>query len=235
MRRAISACGVALACALVEPAIAQHEEERGVPIVEASYHLPVFQNDYVNLLKIVVPPGKTTGYHIHTRDSVSVTIAPADMTNQPLGAPSAGPPQRGEAGRASFVAYTKEGPRTHKATNVGTTPFHTVTVIFNSAQPYRFTPLPRNVAGYTQLMDNERARGWRLVLEPGQSAPAITQAAPGIRIVVVGGELAESVSGRPDRAMSPNTGEFFWQDAGITRAVRNTGKTRLEFVELELK
>ena len=84
-------------------------------------------------------------------------------------------------------------------------------------------------------MDNERARGSRLVLESGKSAPAITQAAPGIRIVVNGGELVESVSGPPDRATSPKMGEFFWQDAGVTRAVRNTGTTRLELVEFEIR
>jgi hypothetical protein len=59
-------------------------------------------------------------------------------------------------------------------------------------------------------MDNERARGWRLVLESGRSVPAITQAGPGIRIVVSGGELVESVTGQPDRAMRPKIGEFFW-------------------------
>ena len=230
----MSACFVALACALVQAAAAQ-EEERGVPIVDAPYHLPVFRNEYVTLLTVFVPPGKTTGYHIHTGDSVTVNIEPADMTNQPLGAPAAGPPQRGESGRATFTAYTKDGPRTHKATNVGTMPFHTISVIFNSAQPYRFAPRARNGPGYTQIMDNERARAWRLVLEPGQAALPVTQSAPGIRVVVAGGDLTESVPGRPDRAMSPRTGDFFWQDAGVTRAVRNTGRTRLELVELELK
>ena len=53
--------------------------------------------------------------------------------------------------------------------------------------------------------------------------------------MVSGGELVESVSGQPDRAMSPKMGEFFWQDAGVTRAVRNTGSTRLELVEFEIK
>jgi hypothetical protein len=128
----------------------------------------------------------------------------------------------------------KDGPRTHKASNVGPTPFHNISFIFNSPQPSGFTPGTRG-AGYAQVMDNERARGWRLVLESGQSVPAITQAAPGIRIVVSGGELVESVSGQPDRAMSPKMGEFFWQDAGVTRAVRNTGTTRLELVEFEIR
>jgi hypothetical protein len=233
MRYLMSACVAALGCVLLQPVSAQ--EERGVPILSAPYHLPVFRNEYVTLLNIYVPPGKTTGYHTHTSDSVSVNIESADMTNQPLGAPAAGPPQRGEAGRANFASYTKEGPRTHKATNVGTTPFHNVSLIFNSAQPYRFTPLSRNGPGYTQIMDNDRARAWRLVLEPGQAAAAITQSAPGIRIVILGSELAESVPGQSDRAMSPKMGEFYWQDAGVTRTVRNTGKTRLDIVEFELK
>jgi hypothetical protein len=35
--------------------------------------------------------------------------------------------------------------------------------------------------------------------------------------------------------MAPRQGEFYWQDAGTTRAVRNVGTTRIELVEIELK
>ena len=62
----------------------------------------------------------------------------------------------------------------------------------------------------------------------------ITQA-PGLRIVIDGGVLAEIVPGRADRGMSPRSGDFLWQDAGTTRTIRNTGTTRIEFVEFELK
>jgi hypothetical protein len=80
-----------------------------------------------------------------------------------------------------------------------------------------------------------RDKGWRLVLEPGQAAAAITQAAPGVRVVIDGGELSESAPGKPDRAKAPRGGEFFWQDAGETRAVRNVGTARIELIEIELK
>jgi len=235
MKRFFSIALAVLAWCAVQPATAQNEEQ-GVPIIKAPYHLPVFRNEYVTLLNVFVPPGKTTGYHIHTGDSVSVNIEEADMTNQNLGSKDVSKPQRGQRGRATFVAYTKEGPRTHKATNVGSTPFHNISFIFNSAHPSGFTPSSRSyVPGYVQIMDNERVRGWRLVLEPGQSVEAITQQAPGIRIVVAGGELVESVPGSPDRAMSPKSGEYFWQDPGVTRAIRNIGNTRLELVEFEIK
>jgi hypothetical protein len=235
MRHLLAASFVAFACSFIQPAMAQNEE-RGVPIEKASYHLPVFRNEYVTLLNIYVPPQRNTGYHTHTGDSVSVNIEDADMTNQDLGQPQPGPAQRGQRGRATFTAYSKQGPRTHKASNVGATPFHNVSFISTYAQPGRFTPSSRaHVSGYAQIMDNERVRGWRLVLEPGQSVAAITQQAPGIRIVVGGGELVESVPGQPERGMSPKAGEFYWQEPGVTRAVRNSGTTRLEVVEFELK
>ena len=50
-------------------------------------------------------------------------------------------------------------------------------------------------------------------LGPGQAAASITQAAPGFRVVIDGGEIIESVPGKPDRAKAPRSGEFFWQDA----------------------
>ena len=106
------------------------------------------------------------------------------MTNQPLGEPQAGPPRHSRRGEPSFNATSKEPPRTHKASNVGADVFHNIDVIFQKPQPAGFTPGSRaGVAGYTQIMDNERVRGWRVVLEPGQSAAAITQPAPGLRIV----------------------------------------------------
>jgi hypothetical protein len=137
-------------------------------------------------------------------------------------------------GQANFTAYSKQPPRTHKASNMGETPFHNVSFIFNNAQPGRFQPSTRS-GPYTQIMDNERVRGWRLVLQPGQTADAITQSAPGLRVVLDGGVIAELVPGQPDRGMTMRQGEFYWQDAGITRAIRNIGTTPLELVEFELK
>jgi len=157
------------------------------------------------------------------------------MTNQNLGSSEVTRGERAQRGRANYISYSKGGPRTHKATNVGSTPFHNVSFLFRS-RPGRFTPLARTEApGYLQIMDNERVRGWRLVLEPGQSAPAISQTAPGIRIVVDGGELAESVPGSADRGWTLRNGEFYWQEAGVTRGLRNIGTTRIEIVEFELK
>ena len=234
MLRSLSLLLIALAWIWAPPAMGE-DAGAGVPIVKAPYHLPVFRNQYVTLLNVYVPPGRNTGYHIHTGDSVSVNIEDADMTNQDLGSNNVSAPRHSQRGRASYADYRKQ-PHTHKATNVGQTPFHNISFIFNSPEPWHFTPGTREAGtGYTQIMDNERARGWRLILEPGQAAAAITQQAPGIRIVLSGGEIVESVPGQPERAMNPKMGEFFWQEPGVTRTIRNIGANRIELVEFELK
>jgi hypothetical protein len=238
MRHVISASLFVLACALAQPAFAQLQDTP-VPMDKAPFHIPVFSNDYLILLNVNIPPGRNTGYHIHYADSVSVNLTPASQTNQTYGSSQVSAPGtggEGEPGRATFTNVTKDGPRTHKATNVGPTPFHNISFILKDHGPAGTTVSDRSgVAGYTRIMDNARIRAWRVVLKPGETTGQITQTAAGLRVYVRGGVLAEMVPGSADRGMAPYEGDFIWQDAGQTRAVKNTGTTLIEFVEFELK
>ena len=71
MKHLITALFVMVACASIVPAAEQADVP--VPILKAPFHLPVFKNEYVTLLNIYVPPGRNTGFHTHTGDSVSVS------------------------------------------------------------------------------------------------------------------------------------------------------------------
>lgn len=238
MKHLISAPLLLLGVALALPASAQLED-KPVPMDKAPFHIPVFSNDYLIVLNVNIPPGRNTGYHIHYADSVSVNLTPASQTSQNFGSSQVGAPGTGgdgEAGRANFTNVTKDGPRTHKATNVGPTPFHNISFILKNRGASTTTVSDRaGVAGFTQVMDNPRLRGWRVSLKPGEATGQITQTAPGLRVYIHGGVLAELVPGSADRGMAPYEGDFIWQDAGQIRAVKNTGTTLIEFVEFELK
>src|SRR6516162_2720934 len=189
MKHIISASLFALSCTLAQPALAQLED-KPVPMDKAPFHIPVFSNDYVILLNINIPPGRNTGYHTHYADSVSVNLMPASQTSQNYGSKEVSAPGtggEGEPGRATFTDITKNGPRTHKATNVGPTPFHNISFIFKKSGPAGNTVSDRaHVNGYTQIMDNARTRAWRVILEPGQSTGQMTQSAPGLRVYIHG-------------------------------------------------
>lgn len=236
MRYVVSAA--LLAAAPANPAFAEFED-KPVPMDKAPFHIPVFQNEHLIVLNVNIPPGRNTGYHIHYADSVSVNLTTASQTNQNYGSNDVSAPGsggEGVPGRASFTNVTKDGPRTHKASNVGPTPFHNLSFIFRTPGPEGNTVSDRSgVSGFTQIMDNPRVRAWRVVLAPGQSTGQITQSAPGLRVYVHGGVLAEVIPGNADRGMAPYDGDFIWKDGGETRAIRNTGTTRLEFIEFELK
>jgi len=215
------------------PAMAQ-DEGPPVPVEKAAYHVPVFRNDLVTVLRVNIPSKRSVGYHIHSQDQISVLVEETDQAGQVLGEQPT-PPRRTPRGNVGFTAYSKKPPFIHRVNNVGPTAFHNIVVALNTPQPKGLAPAAREVAGYTQLFDNERARAWRLILEPGQQAAAITQNAPGLRVIIDGGEIAESVPGEGDRGMALRLGDFYWQEGGVTRAVRNIGTTRIQLVEFELK
>jgi hypothetical protein len=235
MRKLLAASLMISTVALAQAARA--ENETVVPVEKAPYHRPVFHNDLVLLLSVYLPPGAPRGpvvYHTHSLDQVSVLAEATDMTNEPLGGKMS-EPRRGTRGNAGYTAFSKK-PETHRGANVGSTPFHNLVAAILYPTPGRFTPGSRaEVPAYQQLFDNDRVRAWRLKLDPGQSAAAITQGAPGMRLVVDGGEISESVPGAVERGWGLRTGEFFWQDPGVTRAVKNIGTTPINIVEFELK
>ena len=54
-------------------------------------------------------------------------------------------------------------------------------------------------------------------------------------------EIAEATKylnervGQPDRGLALRLGDFYWQEPGTTRGIRNIGTTRIEIAEFELK
>jgi hypothetical protein len=218
--------------ALLAAPLAVAQNAAPTPVEETSYHVPAFSNDLVTVLNVFIPPQRESGYHRHALDSVGVLISDTARTGQVLGAEATVTALRGN-GSANFTNYARE-PVVHNVAITGDVPFHNIVVELLYPTPGRFTAGTRG-QGYTQVLDNERVRIWRLALAPGESAAAITQSAPGVRVVIEGSELVESVPGRAARHKAPRKGEFFWQDAGQTRAVRNVGDTRLELIEIELK
>jgi hypothetical protein len=233
MRHALRALLVVGLLAAMLPATAQVEGPP-VPVEKASYHWPIFRNDYVMLLRVYMAPGKGSNFHIHSLDQISVLVEAGANAGQVFGKERVAP-KAGKQGAVSFTAYSKKGPFTHRSTNTAKTPFNNLVVALLQPGPGKFTPQAREVTGYTQIFDNARARAWRLILEPGATAPEINQSAPGLRIILDGDELTEVVPGQMDRGLALRMGDFYWQDAGARRAVRNSGSTRLEIVEFELK
>jgi len=217
------------------PAPRETREVPVVPVEQASYHVPIYKNDYGTLMRVYIPAGRDTDYHIHTLSQISVIIEqyPPEAYSQNLGEDRG---TRGGAGIGDTVFRSFLPPPRHRAVNPGRLPMHFIALVLHSPEPRGFRPGAREVFGYTQEFDLPQGRAWRLKLQPGETAPPITQNAPGFRVVVNNdAEIAEIEPGRADRFIYLRKGDFYWQEPGQTRAVRNVGTTPLHIAEVELK
>jgi hypothetical protein len=171
-------------------------------------------------------------YHRHSIDFAQLIVEATDrlevtVLDKPMALVSL------KMGQVLFSGYSKV-PLIHQVANAGQSSFHVMGIELLDSEPGRFSPSTRtDVPAYSLVLDNERVRGWRLVLQPGESAAAITQTAPGVRIVEQGGDTLESAV--TDHELNLVRGDFVWQAAGTTRAVRNVGTSAVEWVEFELK
>jgi hypothetical protein len=224
--------GLLFACTLVVPSWAgEAEKPTIVPVTKAPFHLFTFQDDNMSLENVTLPPGSSTGYHSHDQDLVSVITAGAKIKNQPLGKEPV--ELELKLGRVGFSSYTKT-PGVHQVINLERDrALRLLAVGIVYPEPGRYVVSTRP-AKYEVALDNDRVRVWRLKLNPGESAPAIQQMAPGARIVVVGGTVTEKRPGKPDQPLVLNNHDFITMPVE-ERGIENTGNSAVELVEIELK
>ena len=212
----------------------QAPSEAVVPVEHASFHQLVFADEDIAILNNLYPPNGDSGFHTHYRDLFAVIIQPSQSSGQGLGKPLTAAPMPA-TGAALYSAVGAE-PRTHRVVNGDKSTFQIIVVELRRAKPSGHAVSSRDAAPqYVQILDNARMRAWRLILEPGQSIPAISQGGKGARVVVRGGVLTTISPGLPDQVLALRPGDFAAQPAGVTRALRNDGTEALELVELELK
>jgi len=107
------------------PAAGTGTEKDPVPVEREPHHHVVFENQYLRLLDVVVPPGEMTLFHTHSLDNVAVLLADTTLKNQNPGEDwTERPITHGSVG---FRAGTKT-PYTHRIMNTGAVVFHVMDV-----------------------------------------------------------------------------------------------------------
>lgn len=231
----ICGIGIWLLLAANSPALAEQSPTVEIPPVErASFHQLMFADEDIAILNNFYPPSGDSGFHAHYRDILYVIIQPSDSSVQSVGKPLAAAPMV-SAGTAGYSSIGGER-RVHRVVNGDKSSFQIIVTEIRRASPSGTAISSRESAPqYVQIVDNPRVRAWRLILEPGQSVPAITQGNKGVRVVVRGGLLATITAGEPNQILALRPGDFAVQPAGLTRALSNNGTETIELVEMELK
>ncbi|MDQ6831052.1 MAG: hypothetical protein M3081_19490 [Gemmatimonadota bacterium] len=211
-------------------------QDAAVPVARESHHHRVLENEWVRVYDVVVAPGDSTLYHVHASDYLFVTIGAADLMAQPIG--GAATPLRAADGEVRFTKATI----THRVVNPAASPrFHNLTIeVLKTPSEARGVapggPAPAPTAhGSSLVLENDRVRAVRLVLDPGDSVPMHTHQRPGLAVIVHGGMLGITTPGHAVQYSTSNDGDYIWNGGSRTHSLVNVGKTRFEVVEIEWK
>jgi quercetin dioxygenase-like cupin family protein len=201
-----------------------------VPVEGEPRHHLKFENSYVRVFDVVVPPGDATLFHTHSKDYAFVSIGDASLKAEVMGSPAVDLILKDGETRFSKATVI------HRVMNPGMTPFRNITIeVLGSPTMTAGGQKLDRVPGHTLLFENERVRAWRLVLDPGQSTGLHTHGHAGLGVSVSGGQLSIATSGGQSREATLKPGDFQWHDLDTTHSLKNVGKTRFEAVDIEWK
>lgn len=201
-----------------------------VPVASEPRHHLKFENEYVRVFDVAVPPGDTTLFHVHANDYLFVSIGDANLKAEVMGnQPGNLILKDGE------VRYTK-ATITHRIANLAKETFRNITIEVLKSPGGQTGPTEQaQIANHTLLLENERVRVERLILEPGQSTNMHEHSLSGLGVAVSGAKVMIEVPGQKPQTVEFKPGEFRWHDGKIAHNLKNIGKTRFEAVDIEWK
>jgi len=200
-----------------------------VPVVNEPRHHLKFENEYVRVFDVVVPPGDATLFHTHSSDYTFVSIGDATLKAEVMGSqPNDLIVKDGE------TRFTR-GPITHRVTNVARTPFRNITIeILKSPGPVGAST-PDVSAGHSIVLENDRVRIERLILEPGQTTNIHTHNLSALSVFLTKSRVRIESPGAKAETLEYKPGDFRWRAAPVTHSIKNVGSTRFEAVGIDWK
>jgi len=230
-------------CRLIFPALllaaialaAQSTSE--VELTAEPHHHLAFQNQYVRVFQVEVPPHDATLMHTHHHDYVFVTLGASQIENDVKGKPPV--TLNLQDGETRFVA----GNFAHIARNLADTPFRNVTVEFLQDEAARKNPPAKwdeerglhVFTGGTQdiVFVQDGVRVSEIELQPDATVPSHHHSGPHLMVAVSDLEIRSDVEGQGPMPGHLKSGDVKWLPGGYTHTLTNTGKQEAKFVTLE--
>ncbi len=202
-----------------------------VPVSKEPRHHVVLDNGEIRVLNVLIPPGDTTQYHLHTTPSVFINFTKTTTGSQVLnGQPSTG---TSAPGTIYFENLAAPHNRIHRVWNVDTAAFHVMDIELLSKDT-GFAQQPLALTYSALLINNPWVRAYKLHLGNAQLA-AVNQRQSACILVAINDAAVHIVQNGTEKATTVKAGDLFWIEPGGHFSIINTGNTVKDFALLEVK
>jgi quercetin dioxygenase-like cupin family protein len=203
-------------------------QEKAIPVDQEPFHKVAMKNNYVEVMRVTIPPGRRSLLHTHSHNRAAVNLSDSTLEEEVPGKESS----QAFFTRAGSVSLQVIGeqPFTHRIGNVGKTAFEVVDIELLK-RPDGLTAM----AITPPAAEDASFRAYRWALAPGASTPEHTHSRPYLIIAATPMLLAMKASDGSSIEHPVKTGDFHWVDGRVTHILTNRGKATGIIVEVELK
>jgi len=197
--------------------------ESPVDLQHEPHHHLVFENEFVRAWDTLIPAKQSTLWHTHSNNNVVLTLSDADVRVETVGAdPAETHPKLGDVG-------FRKATYTHRTMSIGSTDFRNmaIEILFNPEAK------PDTAKDASAAIDNEQVRVYRVSLAPGESTGMKTRNGAGLLVAITPGDL--EITETKMESVSLKASDLRWRSKTVSQAIKNTGTTQFEAVDIELK
>lgn len=196
-----------------------------VPVSKELRHHPVFENDKVRVLNVLLPPGDTTQYHVHSTPSVFIcftkTRTGSQRTNeQPEYSTSA-------VGNIWFEDLSEPHIKIHRVWNMDTSVYHVMDIELLKKDT-RFVINPPAIPNTHLQSDTSWARTYTLQLAKNESVNINEQTYDFI-LVAINDSKIKLVKNGKESTLDIEPGWFYWINANDKFSFFNLGNSTANF------
>jgi quercetin dioxygenase-like cupin family protein len=192
-------------------------------------HHNVFENDYVRILDVFIPPHDTTQFHIHNTPSIFIMLTKTAIGSQLMGRQ----PTKDVSVAGSYWYDSLVTPRIHRVWNDDSTWFHPMDIELIAGKPHSDQAVLQNP--FLQLSFNEPlVNGYHVQLQTGKTIE-LAATVTGYLLVSTGDATIEYKVDDHIQHRIMKSGHYLWIDPGKPFAITSDGNTPADFLLLQLK
>lgn len=212
---------------LVFPVLCQE-----VPVSKEPRHHPVFENKKVRILNVLLPPGDTSLYHLHSTPSVFISLSTTKTAAQLKGSQPS-PFGQSTQGNIWFENLAPPHTRIHRVWNEDKFVFHVVDVeLFTDEAPFSDKAL--SLSHCLLITDTPWVRVYRINLDRNDKIEIAKQNNPFV-LIAINDASAEVFLNNKKVKGTARAGDFLWINARDKIAINNKQEKKASFALLEVK
>lgn len=192
-----------------------------VDVRDEPRHRRRFENEFVRVYDVLIPPGDTTLYHHHAEDTFYVAVNEATVQDRTWGEDEA---RTGTAAAGSVLCRPhKTRPLIHQVHNLGAQEMRLIGAEIRKS-PAVTASQALDAPGHKLTLERERLRVYELSLGPGEFTGAIEYGFASLTVMLT---VATLLVGQPDggeRTVIYAPGDVIWQPGPVKLSLTNVGE-----------